>query len=195
MAYEQLNAVLTVCPNIQNVMLWNRTVKGAHAFKAQFSEQYPEWPIIIEVCEDIATAVKDADVINLATRATEGLFELNQIKANAHINAVGSYQAEMKEVSNSVIEACSHVFIDDVVGGRHEAGDLIQADAVEYCSWTWKDLSGDLADLVTKNITIEQEKRGVTLFKSVGAASFDAAVALEIAQKAKLEGLGKFVEL
>ena len=195
MAYEQLNAVLTVCPHIQNVMLWNRTVEGAHAFKAQFSEQYPEWPITIEICEDIATAVKHADVINLATRATEGLFELNQIKANAHINAVGAYQAEMKEVSNSVIEACSHVFIDDIVGGRHEAGDLIQADAVEDCSWTWKDLSGDLADLVTKNITIEQEKRGVTLFKSVGAASFDAAVALEIAQKAKLQGLGKFVEL
>ena len=75
------------------------------------------------------------------------------------------------------------------------AGDLIQANAVENCSWTWKDLSGDLADLVTKNITIEQEKRGVTLFKSVGAASFDAAVALEIAQKAKLEDLGKSVEL
>lgn len=193
MAYEQLNAVLTVCPNIKTVTLWNRTIKGADTFKTQFAEQYPEWSVTMEVCKDIASAVKDADVINLATRATEGLFEVNQIKADAHINAVGAYQPEMKEVSNSVIDACSHVFIDDIAGGRHEAGDLIQADAAEDCSWTWKDLSGDLADLVTKNITIDQDKKGITLFKSVGAASFDAAVALRVAQKAKDEGLGQLI--
>ncbi|KAA0926926.1 ornithine cyclodeaminase family protein [Psychrobacter sp. ANT_H56B] len=193
MAYEQLNAVLTVCPNIKTVTLWNRTAKGANTFKTQFSEQYPEWSVTIEVCADIASAVKDADVINLATRATEGLFEINQIKADAHINAVGAYQPEMKEVSDSVIEACSHVFIDDIAGGRHEAGDLIQADAAEGCSWTWEDLSGDLADLVTKNMTIDQDKNGITLFKSVGAASFDAAVALKVAQKAKDEGLGQLI--
>ncbi|WP_372843913.1 ornithine cyclodeaminase family protein [Psychrobacter sp.] len=193
MAYEQLNAVLTVCPNIKTVTLWNRTIKGADTFKAQFAKQYPEWSVTMEVCEDIASAIKDANVINLATRATEGLFEVNQIKADAHINAVGAYQPEMKEVSDSVIDACSHVFIDDIAGGRHEAGDLIQADAAEGCSWTWKDLSGDLADLVTKNITIDQDKKGITLFKSVGAASFDAAVALRVAQKAKDEGLGRMI--
>lgn len=195
MAYEQLNAVLTVCPNIKTVTLWNRTTEGANTFKAKFAEQYPEWPVTIEVCEDITSAVKDADVINLATRATEGLFELNEIKADAHINAVGAYQPEMKEVSDSVIEACSHVVIDDAPGGRHEAGDLIQADAAEDCDWTWEDLTGDLADLVTQKITIDHDKKGVTLFKSVGAASFDAAVALEVAQKAKQEGLGECMAL
>lgn len=193
MAYEQLNAVLTVCPNIKTVTLWNRTLEGAHTFKAQFTEQYPQWPVTIEVCEDIASAVKDADVINLATRATEGLFELSDIKADAHINAVGAYQPKMKEVSDSVIEACSHVLIDDAPGGRHEAGDLIQADANDGCDWTWNDLTGDLADLVTQKITIDHDKKGVTLFKSVGAASFDAAVALEVAQNAKLQGLGQRV--
>ena len=193
MAYEQLNAVLTVCPNIKTVTLWNRTLEGAHTFKAQFTEQYPQWPVTIEVCEDIASAVKDADVINLATRATEGLFELSDIKADAHINAVGAYQPKMKEVSDSVIEACSHVVIDDAPGGRHEAGDLIQADANDGCDWTWNDLTGDLADLVTQKITIDHDKKGVTLFKSVGAASFDAAVALEVAQNAKLQGLGQRV--
>ena len=186
MAYEQLNAVLTVCPNIKTVTLWNRSTEGANTFKSKFAEQYPQWPVTFTVCEDIKSAVKDADVINLATRATEGLFELSEIKADAHINAVGAYQPEMKEVSDSVIEACSHVVIDDAPGGRHEAGDLIQADAANDCDWSWDDLTGDLADLVTQKITIDHDKKGVTLFKSVGAASFDAAVALEVAQKAKL---------
>lgn len=194
MAYEQLNAVLTVCPNIKTVTLWNRTTEGAHTFKTQFAEQYPQWPVTIEVCEDITSAVKDADVINLATRATEGLFELSDIKADAHINAVGAYQPQMKEVSDSVIEACSHVVIDDAPGGRHEAGDLIQAAANDGCDWTWDDLTGDLADFVTQIITIDHDKKGVTLFKSVGAASFDAAVALKIAKLAKSDTLGQSID-
>lgn len=195
MAYEQLNAVLTVCPNIKTVTLWNRTVKGASSFKTRFAEQYPEWSVNIEICESIASAVKDADVINLATTATKGLFELNQIKADAHINAVGACQPEMKEVSNSVIEACSYVFIDEIVGGCHEAGDLIQAHDDVDCSWTWEDLSGDLGTLITQKFKVDQDKKGVTLFKSVGAASFDAAVALKVAQTAQIKSLGEFTEL
>ena len=148
-----------------------------------------------EVCENIADAIKDADIINLATRATTGLFEASQIKPNTHINAVGAYQATMKEVSNSVIQASTSIIIDDKEGGLHEAGDLIQAHNDIDCDWRWEQLTGTLSDLVTEKLRIDtNEDKGITLFKSVGAASFDAAVALKIAQKAKKEGLGQLVE-
>ncbi len=135
-------------------------------------------------------------IINLATRATSGLFEAAQIKADAHINAVGAYQASMKEVSNSVIEASTSVIIDDAEGGLHEAGDLIQAHEDADSTWTWNKLTGTLSDLVNEKVQIDlNADKGITLFKSVGAASFDAAVALKVAQKAKKEDLGQFVEL
>lgn len=198
MAYEQLNAVLTVCPNIKQVTLWNRSSNKADDFKAQFEEDYPQWSnVALSVVSDLAEAIKDADIINLATRATDGLFEANQIKPNAHINAVGAYQPHMKEVSDSVIEACSHVVIDDLEGGKHEAGDLIQADDNQDCQWSWDKLTGELIDLVNGQLVLDAEQRrsGLTLFKSVGAASFDAAVALKIAQVATQEGLGESVQL
>lgn len=196
MAYEQLNAILTVRPNIKQVNIWNRTPETVHKFQNKFEQDYPQWQVGFKVCESIEDAIKNADIINLATRATTGLFEASQVKPDAHINAVGAYQATMKEVSNSVIEASTAIIIDDAEGGLHEAGDLIQAHNDIQSTWTWDQLTGKLSDLVNKKISIDaNEGKGITLFKSVGAASFDAAVAIKIAQKAKQEGLGQFVKL
>lgn len=194
MAYEQLNAVLTVCPNIERVNLWNRTTENAEKFKQNFQQNYSQWEVDIQVVDNIKAAVKEADIINLATRSTEGLFDLESIKPDAHINAVGAYQPSMKEVSNQVIDACSHVIIDDQAGGFHEAGDLIQAHDDTDCSWQWDDLTGDLAALVTQNIEVSPSKKGITLFKSVGAASFDAAVALNLAKLADNDNLGQSIK-
>jgi ornithine cyclodeaminase len=192
MAYEQLNAVLTVRPEIKTVYLWNRSLKGAEQFKMQFTRDYKQWDIELRVCEQIVDAIKDADVINVATRAESGLFSVDQIKPNAHINAVGAYQPAMKEISNDVIEASSRVVVDDLVGSQHEAGDLIQANDASDCAWTWDNLSGDLQGLVTGALREKDtnHEQTITFFKSVGAASFDAAVALYITQLAVQKNLG-----
>ncbi len=188
MAYEQLNAILTVRPEIKTVYLWNRSPKGAAHFKTQFTADYGQWNIKFIVCEQIEGALKEADIINVATRATSGLFRVNQIKPDAHINAVGAYQPSMKEISNDVIAQSVMVVMDDIEGGRHEAGDLIQAHDADGCQWTWDDMSGDLLALVTQKLS--KDKTGITLFKSVGAARFDAAVALHLAQQADDKNLG-----
>lgn len=193
MAYEQLNAVLTVCPHIRRVTLWNRSSDKATTFKANFERDYPQWSVALEVHDAMASALKDADIVNLATRATTGLFDASAIKSRVHINAVGAYQPTMKEVSDEVIAACSHVIIDDKTGGYHEAGDLIQADAAQDCPWTWDDLTGDLQQLITQSGELALKDKGMTLFKSVGAASFDAAVALELAKLAQERNLGSSV--
>ncbi len=192
MAYEQLHAVLTVRPEIKTVYLWNRSSEGAEQFKTRFERDYSQWKVELSICKDINDAICDADIINVATRATEGLFDSEHIKSEVHINAVGAYQPSMKEISNEVIANSDMVVVDDLVGSRHEAGDLIQAHDSEDCTWTWSDLSGDLQALVTKEIV--KSEPGITLFKSVGAASFDAAVALYVAKQAKQKAFGTAVD-
>jgi ornithine cyclodeaminase/alanine dehydrogenase-like protein (mu-crystallin family) len=153
-----------------------------------FIRDYPQWDVELNICEQIEDAIKDVDIINVATRAKKGLFKVTQIKSDVHINAVGAYQRSMKEISNEVIENSSMVVVDDLVGSRHEAGDLIQAHNALDCAWTWDDISGDLQALVTGKST--NSEPAMTLFKSVGAASFDAAVALYVAQKAQNNNIG-----
>ena len=193
MAYEQLNAVLTVRPNIQTVRLWNRSINGAETFKTRFAKEYAQWNVELIVCNELSDAIKDADIINVATRAESGLFDKAQIKPDAHINAVGAYQPSMKEISNDVIASSRLVVVDDLLGSRHEAGDLIQAHHSKDCAWTWDKLSGDLQALVTGNLEEKENsdsEKGITLFKSVGAASFDAAVAIYMMQLAHKKKLG-----
>ncbi|MEC5210493.1 ornithine cyclodeaminase/alanine dehydrogenase-like protein (mu-crystallin family) [Psychrobacter sp. PL15] len=196
MAYEQLNAVLTVRPEIKTVYLWNRSHEGAESFKNRFAHDYQQWNVELIVCEQLEDAIKDADIINVATRAKSGLFSVDQIKPNVHINAVGAYQALMKEISNDVIAASYMIVVDDLVGSHHEAGDLIQAHNATDCTWTWDELNGDLQALVTGKTTPSSKEQAtkaeqtITLFKSVGAASFDAAVAVHITELAQQKNLG-----
>ncbi|WP_352309880.1 ornithine cyclodeaminase family protein [Psychrobacter sp. W2-37-MNA-CIBAN-0211] len=196
MAYEQLHAVMTVRPDIKKVYLWNRNNEGAEQFKTKFARDYAQWDVEIQVCKEIGDAIRDTDIINVATRATEGLFGIEQIKSDAHINAVGAYQPSMKEISNDVVAGSNMVVVDDLAGSRHEAGDLIQAHNADDCAWTWDDLSGDLQALVTGELKEDKtkSKKGITLFKSVGAASFDAAVALYIAKQAVQKNIGSSVD-
>jgi len=202
MAYEQLHAVLTVRPEIKTVYLWNRHTEGAQQFKTRFSRDYAQWNVDIKVCEVLNDAICNADIINVATRATDGLFNVHQIKSEVHINAVGAYQPSMKEISNDVIANSKMVIVDDLVGSHHEAGDLIQAHESEDCTWVWSDLSGDLQALVTASLeegsTNEEgntkDDKAITLFKSVGAASFDAVVSLHVAKQAQEQNLGSLVD-
>ena len=193
MAYEQLHAILTVRPEIKTVNLWSRSKQSAERFKTRFAKDYAQWDVKLNVCENIEDAIKDADIINVATRSDKGLFSIAQIKSDVHINAVGAYRPAMKEISNDVIENSSMVVVDDLVGSRHEAGDLIQAHDADDCKWTWDDISGDLQALVTGKLM--KPEGSMTFFKSVGAASFDAAVALSVAQLAQKNHLGEKVDL
>lgn len=177
MAYEQLNAVLTVRPSVKQVMLWNRHAAKTHEFANVFSEQYSGFAVDFVHCSDIASAVAHADIINLATRAEQGLFAVSDIQANVHINAVGAYLPTMKEVSNDVIASSRCVIVDDKLGCLAEAGDLIQAHDDPDCPWQWSKLTGDLPSLVNEAIQPSQGD-GISVFKSVGTAYFDAGVAI-----------------
>ena len=74
---------------------------------------------------------------------------------------------------------------------------MIQAHDNANCDWQWDKLSGQLMDLVSGELKVEtaESAKGITLFKSVGAASFDAAVALKIAQAAHRDQIGQSVAL
>lgn len=78
---------------------------------------------------------------------------------------VGAFKAEMAEFGPVPVLG-SDLFVDDPAGGRHEAGDLIQAGA------DWATVRS-LADALDGPITPGRAR----LFKSVGCAAWDLAAA------------------
>lgn len=188
MAFEQVLGIVNVLP-IKDVYLINRSIDKTYTFSEKLKEAGVAATIHTGV--DRNEAVAQSDVICCATRSTEEVFDADYVKAGTHIIGVGSYLPEMREIPLGAIERAVFIYADDYEGMKAEAGEFI--DAVQRGKWSFDQLSGTLAEL-----HVDQVDRGVediTIFKSVGAAHFDLAVAKGVFEKAKELNLGEEIFL
>jgi ornithine cyclodeaminase len=120
------------------------------------------------------------DIVCAATRSDTALFRLADVRPGAHINLVGSYRLDLREVAGDVIAAAT-VAVDDRAAARAEAGDL--AIAVAEGLWSWDRIAGDLTDLASGRLK-RTSTAEITVFKSVGLAVQDLAIAQRAATAA-----------
>ncbi len=106
------------------------------------------------------------------------------MRPGTHINLVGSYRLDLREVSSDLV-AGSTVAVDDIAAARAEAGDLHLA--VEEGAWAWDRVAGDLTDLSAGRLR-RTSPTEITLFKSVGLAVQDLAIAQRAAAAAGIMG-------
>lgn len=125
-------------------------------------------------------AAASCDVVCACTRSAAALFELSDVQAGAHLNLVGSYRLDLREVGGDVVGEAT-VVVDEIGAAKAEAGDL--ALAVEEGMWTWERVAGDLSDVAAGRVRRTSQEE-ITLFKSVGLAVQDLVVAELAARKA-----------
>src|SRR6202012_5458107 len=85
--------------------------------------------LTISVCDSVAAAVRDADIVCLATTSHAALVEASGVRSDAHLNALGAFRPDMRELGVSVLAAADLVSSDDPHGALGEAGDLMEAVA------------------------------------------------------------------
>lgn len=122
------------------------------------------------------------DVVSLATRSAVPLIAAADVRPGTHLNLVGAYRLDMREVAGDLV-AASVVVVDDLSAARAEAGDLHLA--VTDGSWSWQRVAGDLADVATGTVH-RNDATEITMFKSVGLAIQDLAIAERAAMLAGL---------
>ncbi|CEA02936.1 L-lysine cyclodeaminase [Jeotgalicoccus saudimassiliensis] len=171
MAFEQVLGVVEV-RDIQRIYLFNRTAEKAEAFKKRL-EDFGIWADI-EVIADVDELVKQSDIINCATQSKTPVYNGELLKEGTHVNGVGSFTHEMKEMDRAAIKRADHIYVDDMDGIKDEAGELI--DAVEAGIISWDDIRGTLADIYDQGY-LRQNNTDITIYKCVGAGYFDLAVA------------------
>jgi len=137
----------------------------------------------VRICDSIGEAVKDAAIVCLATTSVTALIEEGDVRPDVHVNAVGAFRSDMREVGSSVLAAAELVSSDDPHGALGEAGDLMDAVA-----------GGALrADSIIELGALDghfdrARRRGITVFKSVGTASADLALLDLLWQRAEADG-------
>ena len=89
------------------------------------------------------------------------------VRPGTHLNAVGSYRTDMRELATDLI-ATSTVYVDDIDAAHHEAGELALAYADLEDGWHWDRVAGDLAQLVSGKLT-RRSREEITLFKRLAS--------------------------
>lgn len=162
--YDQALA-LVEATGAGELRIWNRTGERARALAERLGPELPG--VAVTVAATAREAVADAGAVTLVTASPAPLLAADDLAAEVHLNAMGGYRPDMAELGPDIIGGASAVLVDTVPGARAEAGELIQAAALGHL-----DLSG-LQDLRA----VRGDRRGWTVFKSVGAAIFDLAMA------------------
>jgi ornithine cyclodeaminase/alanine dehydrogenase-like protein (mu-crystallin family) len=136
--------------------------------------------------------LKEADIICTATNSNQPLFSRAEVKAGVHINAIGSFQPHMQELDPWLVRDAK-VFVDHTGPCLKESGDLIKPISAEIISENH--IAGEIGDFLLNRITGRDSKDQITLFKSVGVAIQDYAVATDVYNEALNHGFGLEINL
>lgn len=172
---------------LRRVRLWNRSSERARAFvKWAASEGFE-----VESCPTVEAAVTGADLICTVTASPEPLVDNNWVAPGAHINAVGAYRADLRELSAQLV-ARAVVAVDSREGTAANAGDLVLAikDGVLGDSFDPVELGELLIDARPGRTDDDQ----VTVFESLGLAIQDMAAVDLIYRRAESAGIGADVD-
>jgi len=119
--------------------------------------------------EDVGTA----DVICTCTTSVEPVLEGSRLAPGTHVNAVGAYTPEMREIDTEGVRR-SKVVVETREAAMAEAGDLLIA--IGEGAIGSAHIVADLAEVV-KGAPVRTSDEDVTLFESVGVAFEDLVVA------------------
>ncbi|MBY0503644.1 MAG: ornithine cyclodeaminase family protein [Bryobacteraceae bacterium] len=154
-AAGQLAAVRAV-RKLTEVRVWSRNAANAAKFAGEHD------------CIATATAeeaIRGAGIVITATSAREPVLESDWVRPNAHVNAVGSNQAQKRELPSALIARASLIAVDSLPQAQLESGDLLLSGL------DWSDPR--LVEL--KDVGPRQP--GLSIFKSNGLGLEDVAVA------------------
>jgi alanine dehydrogenase len=136
-------------------------------------------------------AAEDKDIVITATNSREPVLSGNWIAEGTHLNVIGSNFLAKAEVDDVAVRRCNSIVVDSKDQARLEAGDFVQA--LEEGSIHWADVH-ELGQVIVGRYTGRARPEDVTLFKSLGIALEDIAVAGRVVAKAQSAGVGRLVD-
>ena len=150
------------------------------------------------VCETEVVAVshpelaaRDMDIVITATTSREPVLHGAWVAQGTHINAVGSNFLGKSELDPETVRRCNVVVVDSRDQARLEAGDFVQP--LENGSLRWAEVR-ELGQVIVGRFSGRPHSHDITLFKSLGLAIEDVAVAAKVYARAQAAGVGRAID-
>jgi ornithine cyclodeaminase/alanine dehydrogenase-like protein (mu-crystallin family) len=187
-ARTQLEAVAHV-RKLERVRAFGRDPKRRAGFCREMSQRIG---VEVNPVESAERAVQDAEIVITATTGLSAVLDGAWLSPGTHVNAIGANFAQKRELDDAAVSRADVIAVDSLEQARMEAGDLIQAFAKDSGRWS---AVTELSGIVAGKTTGRTGPKQVTLFKSVGIATWDLAVAIRVFETAQARGMGKPVPL
>lgn len=139
-----------------------------------------------------ADALGTANIICTATTSREPLFDNDAVAPGTHINAVGAYHPDMREIPGLLVRRAK-VVVDFRAAALSEAGDLMMPIRDGLCGLDH--IHAELGEVAAVTKPGRENEKEITLFKSVGNAVQDIAAAVRVLSSARAKGIGKEITL
>jgi len=185
-ARTQVAAVCTVRP-ITEIRIFS--LSGAEQMAEELRALYRAR---ISVVPSAPAALEGAHVVVTATTSKTPVVYLDDLAPGAHINGIGSFTPQMQEIAADVIMVAK-VVVDHRQSVWAEAGDLIIPRNLGLISETI--VHAEIGEIAAGMKEGRRDPHEITVFKSVGNAVQDAALAQRVIAAAEERGLGIDVAL
>jgi ornithine cyclodeaminase/alanine dehydrogenase-like protein (mu-crystallin family) len=123
---------------------------------------------------DAEMCAKESDVICACTTSPVPLFDGRWLRLGTHLNLVGAFQPDTREVDDETIQR-ARVVVDTYDGALSEAGDLLIP--LGNGSITRDHIIAELHEIASGKKSGRTRAEDITLFKSVGCALEDLVTA------------------
>ena len=185
---------------LREVRIVSRSGTSAERLAARLSEaadtltpeDHPGPPPVLRAVRDSAEALAGARLVVTATGSTRPVFDARDLAPGAHVNAVGSYRPDMQELDADVVRR-ARVVVDQREAAWAEAGDLVVP--LEAGLIGRDVVAAELGEIVNGAAPGGRGDHDFTLFKSVGNAAQDIAIAQAALAGAERAGLGLLAPL
>jgi alanine dehydrogenase len=148
---------------LREVRVWSP--RNARAFAAEFG---------VRAAASAEEAVRDADVVVVATTSQTPVLQGAWLAPGAHVNAVGAPRPTWRELDDEALRK-SRLYVESREAATSESGDVIAAGQV----------FAEIGEVVRGLKPGRQSASEITLFKSVGVAVEDVVTADLVYRKAR----------
>lgn len=183
-ARTQLQAVCKV-RQIERVEVYSRNADRCALFAEEMSELCVTEVVSVHSPDEAAA---EKDIVITATTSQTPVFDGRVLVEGTHLNVIGSNTLRKTEIDATTVQQADHIVCDSIEACRLEAGDFQEALQLGMTDWR---LMHDLSEVVAGEKTGRATPEDITLFKSVGLAIEDVALAKAIYDQATNQGVGR----
>ena len=160
-AFEHVFSISEVRP-IEKVVIWNRNRDSTEKLIVQLRTKLN---CDFEIAPTPQKAVAHADIVVTCTSSSEALFNIEDVRAGTHINAIGACRPGFAEIELFDREGLQ-IFMDSQAACLLEAAEITRALSDGKLSCTA--FAGEIGDYLLGKIKGRTNKNQITFFKSVG---------------------------